>query len=169
MHDRFNFESFDVKNIRDFQLTLNLTNWQILEVHVIFSSSGKRKDSEGGKSASHCTQPCSEHIWNSEFIPRFWNLSKSQKENLRVSKKRWLRILKLPHKERTKSVSNVYLRRKGCKRGKEEHQIWNEFHKRIHRHPGWCGQWIECWPVNQRVTSSISHQDTCLSCRPSPQ
>ena len=30
-------------------------------------------------------------------------------------------------------------------------------------------QWTECWPVNQRVTSSISSQGTCLDCRPGPQ
>ena len=23
-------------------------------------------------------------------------------------------------------------------------------------------QWIECWPVNQKVTGSIPHQGTCL-------
>ena len=26
-------------------------------------------------------------------------------------------------------------------------------------------QWIECQPVNQRVTSSIPNQGTCLACR----
>ena len=30
-------------------------------------------------------------------------------------------------------------------------------------------QWIECRPVNQRVTSSIPNQGTCLSCWPGPQ
>ena len=30
-------------------------------------------------------------------------------------------------------------------------------------------QWIEFWPVNQRVTSSIPSQDTYLGCRPGPQ
>ena len=30
-------------------------------------------------------------------------------------------------------------------------------------------QWIEHWPVNQRVTSSIPSQGTCLGCRPGPQ
>ena len=30
-------------------------------------------------------------------------------------------------------------------------------------------QWIECWPVNQRVAGSISSQSTCLGCRPGPQ
>ena len=29
-------------------------------------------------------------------------------------------------------------------------------------------QWIECWPVNQRVTSSIPNQGTCLGCGPGP-
>ena len=29
-------------------------------------------------------------------------------------------------------------------------------------------QWIECEPVNQRVTGSIPSQDTCLGCRPGP-
>ena len=28
-------------------------------------------------------------------------------------------------------------------------------------------QWNERWPVNQRVTSSIPSQGTCLGCRPS--
>ena len=27
-------------------------------------------------------------------------------------------------------------------------------------------QWIECWPVNQRVVGLISRRDTCLGCRP---
>ena len=30
-------------------------------------------------------------------------------------------------------------------------------------------QWIELWPVNQKVTGSISSQDTRLNCRPAPQ
>ena len=30
-------------------------------------------------------------------------------------------------------------------------------------------QWIECLPANQRVTSSIPSQGTCLGCRPGPQ
>ena len=30
-------------------------------------------------------------------------------------------------------------------------------------------QWIECLPANQRVTSSIPSQGTCLDCRPGPQ
>ena len=30
-------------------------------------------------------------------------------------------------------------------------------------------QWIECQPVNQRVTGSIPSQGTCLGCRPDPQ
>ena len=30
-------------------------------------------------------------------------------------------------------------------------------------------QWIECWPVNQRVTSSVPSQGTYLGCRPGPQ
>ena len=29
-------------------------------------------------------------------------------------------------------------------------------------------QWIECWPVNRRVTGSIPSQGTCLGCRPGP-
>ena len=29
-------------------------------------------------------------------------------------------------------------------------------------------QWIEHWPVNQKVTSLIPGQDTCLGCGPSP-
>ena len=30
-------------------------------------------------------------------------------------------------------------------------------------------QWIECWPVNQRVASLIPSQGTCLGCGPGPQ
>ena len=30
-------------------------------------------------------------------------------------------------------------------------------------------QWIECWPVNQRVTGLIPSQGTCLGCWPRPQ
>ena len=30
-------------------------------------------------------------------------------------------------------------------------------------------QWIECWPVNQKVAGSIPSQGTNLSCRPGPQ
>ena len=29
-------------------------------------------------------------------------------------------------------------------------------------------QWIECQPVNQRVTGSIPSQGTCLGCGPGP-
>ena len=29
-------------------------------------------------------------------------------------------------------------------------------------------QWIEHWPVNRKVASSIPSQDTCLGCRPGP-
>ena len=29
-------------------------------------------------------------------------------------------------------------------------------------------QWIECWPANQKVASSIPSQDTCLDCGPGP-
>ena len=30
-------------------------------------------------------------------------------------------------------------------------------------------QWIEHWPANQRLSSSIPSQGTCLGCRPGPQ
>ena len=30
-------------------------------------------------------------------------------------------------------------------------------------------QWIEHWPMNQRVTGSIPSQGTCLGCQPGPQ
>ena len=30
-------------------------------------------------------------------------------------------------------------------------------------------QWIECWPSNQKITSSIPSQGTCLGCGPGPQ
>ena len=32
----------------------------------------------------------------------------------------------------------------------------------------WPG-WIECWPVNQRVTGSIPSWGACLGCGPGPQ
>ena len=34
---------------------------------------------------------------------------------------------------------------------------------------GWWVQWIECQPVNQRVTGSIPNQGTYLGCWPGPQ
>ena len=30
-------------------------------------------------------------------------------------------------------------------------------------------QWIECWPVNQKVASLTPSQGTCLGCGPGPQ
>ena len=49
----------------------------------------------------------------------------------------------------------------------------NERHKgnqsKVERNPGWCGSVVECWPVNQRVTSSIPSQGTSLGCWPGPQ
>ena len=30
-------------------------------------------------------------------------------------------------------------------------------------------QWIECWPVNQKVTCSIPSEGTCLGNGPGPQ
>ena len=30
-------------------------------------------------------------------------------------------------------------------------------------------QWIEPWPVNQKVAGLIPRQGTCLGCRPGPQ
>ena len=30
-------------------------------------------------------------------------------------------------------------------------------------------QWIECWPVNQKVSGSIPSLSTCLGCGPGPQ
>ena len=35
--------------------------------------------------------------------------------------------------------------------------------------PGGVAQWIEHWPVNQRVASSIPSQGTYLGCEPGPQ
>ena len=36
--------------------------------------------------------------------------------------------------------------------------------------PGWCvAQWTEGQPVNQRVTSSIPSQGTCVGCGPGSQ
>ena len=34
---------------------------------------------------------------------------------------------------------------------------------------GGVAKWIECQPANQRVTSLIPSQGTCLGCRPGPQ
>ena len=31
------------------------------------------------------------------------------------------------------------------------------------------GYWVECQPVNQKITSLIPGQGTCLGCRPGPQ
>ena len=36
-------------------------------------------------------------------------------------------------------------------------------------HPGRCAWWIECQPVNQKVTSLIPSQGTCLGCQSGPQ
>ena len=30
-------------------------------------------------------------------------------------------------------------------------------------------QWIECWPMNQKVVGLIPSQGTCLGCGPGPQ
>ena len=30
-------------------------------------------------------------------------------------------------------------------------------------------QWIECWPVNQKVITSIPSKGTCLGCGPGAQ
>ena len=30
-------------------------------------------------------------------------------------------------------------------------------------------QWVECWPVEQRVAGLIPSQGTCLGCGPGPQ
>ena len=30
-------------------------------------------------------------------------------------------------------------------------------------------QWVECWPMNQKVTSSTPGQSTCLGFRPGPR
>ena len=45
----------------------------------------------------------------------------------------------------------------------------NILHKDIHTALAGVAQWIECRPVNQRVTGSIPSQGTCLGCRPGPQ
>ena len=42
------------------------------------------------------------------------------------------------------------------------------FRMEVHALAG-VAQWIECQPVNQRVTSSIPSQGTCLGCGPGPQ
>ena len=46
------------------------------------------------------------------------------------------------------------------------HQVLLKVRKRCL--PG-VAQWIECWPVNQKVTISIPSQGTCLCCGPGPQ
>ena len=43
------------------------------------------------------------------------------------------------------------------------------FKKKIYFAVAGVAQWIECWPVNQRVSDSIPSQGTCLGCRPGPQ
>ena len=35
--------------------------------------------------------------------------------------------------------------------------------------PAGVAQWIDHWPANQRVASSIPSQGTCLGCGPGPQ
>ena len=37
------------------------------------------------------------------------------------------------------------------------------------RTPAGVAQWIECWPMNQKVASLIPSQGTCLGCGPDPQ
>ena len=34
---------------------------------------------------------------------------------------------------------------------------------------GGVAQWIECWPVNRKVTGLIPSQGTCLGCGPDSQ
>ena len=41
--------------------------------------------------------------------------------------------------------------------------------KKKMRAPAGMAQWIECWPVNQRLTGSIPSQGTYLGCGPGPQ
>ena len=45
----------------------------------------------------------------------------------------------------------------------------NPHTKRRHAALAGVAQWVECWPANQRVTSSIPNWDTCLGYRPDPQ
>ena len=44
----------------------------------------------------------------------------------------------------------------------------NILHKDVHTALAGVAQWIECRPVNQRVTGSIPSQGTCLGCRHIP-
>ena len=46
---------------------------------------------------------------------------------------------------------------------------FNVFIKHINVALSGTALWIECQPVNQRVTGSIPSQSTCLGCRPGPQ
>ena len=46
---------------------------------------------------------------------------------------------------------------------------FKKFKKKKKRALAGVAQWIECGPTNQRVTSSIPSQGTCLGCGPGPQ
>ena len=43
-----------------------------------------------------------------------------------------------------------------------------EFLKNLNSALVGAAQWIECWPMNQRVAGSILNQGTCLGCGPGP-
>ena len=76
-----------------------------------------------------------------------------------------MRIITL-EMERNKDLGNdnlIYIGYKQC--GREDVKK-----KTNQKCPGWCvAQCIECRPANQRVTSSIPSQGTCLVCRLGPQ
>ena len=48
-------------------------------------------------------------------------------------------------------------------------QTTEEFCKTISETLAGVTQWIELWPVNQKVTGSITGQGACLGCGPGPQ
>ena len=57
----------------------------------------------------------------------------------------------------------------GRGRENEEQRCQNDLKEMRYSALAGVAQWIECWPVNQRVSGSIPSQGTCLGCRPGPQ
>ena len=74
------------------------------------------------------------------------------------------RIYGMP-KSRTKREIYNYLKKK-----KEKKKISNQQSNfKLEKDLTDVAQRIELWPANQRVSSSIPSQDTCLGCGPGPQ
>ena len=44
----------------------------------------------------------------------------------------------------------------------------SQSYKVHHRDLAGVAQWIEYWPVNQKITGLVPGQGTCLGCRPGP-